>query len=373
VFPSFVSAVVVDDTIETSTTTIDDEEPTCSLDTTTSSDCSTTENDDNAVQQQQQVIFPATTKDLIGQVVSLTDDNFDELTTTYIPSTWLIMFKTNACGICKKALPVLESLSIDTDILEHNNREVRKIIKTLGEEAKLIQEGEIPPGPIYIATIDAASWSSSDITKRFEIDATPTIILIRNEGYSIFDKHGSNSNDNIDSRSYYIYKEQRAIYPLRKFVLGEFIYRKRYTIPPVLSIEERKVRTILGQIEYYLAPGIKWAGGIIGKLLLVWFIFIGGLGLFLRVHNYAWGDDKEDGDDEGTNRRAQQEKELEIEKAKGRKEWETKEKARKANCNGNDEEEDEMKGKGVSVKKTGATTPRNVTRLANPRKPKVKK
>jgi hypothetical protein len=158
---------------------------------------------------------------------------------------------------------------------------------------------------------------------------------------------------------------------LRKFVLGEFIYRKRYTIPPVLSIEERKVRTILGQIEYYLAPGIKWAGGIIGKLLLVWFIFIGGLGLFLRVHNYAWGDKEGDGDDEVTNRRAQQEKEIEIEKAKGRKEWEEKEKARKANYNGDDNEEDEMKGKGVSVKKTGAT-PRNVTRLANPRKSKVK-
>jgi thiol-disulfide isomerase/thioredoxin len=369
VFPSFVSAAVADDTIEETTTTIDDEEPTCSLATTASSDCSTDVNDD-AVQQQ---VSPATmsTKDLIGQVVSLTDDNFDELTTTHMPSTWLVMFKTNACGICKKALPVLESLSSDTDILEHNNREVRKSIKTLRNEAKLFQEGEIPSGPIYVATINAASWSSSDITKRFDIDATPTIILIRNEGYiTPFDKHGSNSNDNIDSRSYYIYKEQRAIYPLRKFVLGEFIYRKRYTIPPVLSMEERKVHTILGRVEYYLAPGIKWAGGIVGKLLLVWFIFIGGLGLFLRVHNYAWGD-KEDGDDEVTNRRAQQEKELEIEKAKGRKEWEEKEKARKANYNGDDNEEEEMKGKGVSVKKTGAT-PRNVTRLANPRKPKVK-
>jgi glutaredoxin len=372
VFPSFVSAVG-DDTIETTTTTtIDDEEPTCFLDTTTSSDCSTTVSDD-AVQQQQVIVSPTmSTKDLIGQVVSLTDDSFDELTTTHIPSTWLVMFKTNACGICKKALPVLEALSIDTDILEHNNREARKSIKTLREEAKLLQEGEIPSGPIYEATIDAASWSSSDITKRFDIEATPTIILIRNEGYSTSsDKHHSNSNDNIDSRSYYIYKEQRAIYPLRKFVLGEFIYRKRYTIPPVLSIEERKVRTILGQIEYYLAPGIKWAGGIIGKLLLVWFIFIGGLGLFLRVHNYAWGDKEGDGDDEVTNRRAQQEKEIEIEKAKGRKEWEEKEKARKANYNGDDNEEDEMKGKGVSVKKTGAT-PRNVTRLANPRKSKVK-
>lgn len=371
VFPSFGSAVS-DDAIEEAT--IDEEEPTCSLGTAASSDgdCSSDVND--AVQQQVVAASPTTSnKDLIGQVVSLTDDNFDELTSTYMPSTWLIMFKTNACGICKKALPVFESLSIDTDILEHNDGELSKSINTLRDEAKLVQEGGVPSGPIYISTIDAASWSSSDITKRFDVEATPTIILIRNEGYITSDKH-SNSN-NIDTRSYYIYKEQRAIYPLRKFVLGEFIYRKRHDIPPLLSMEERKVRTIVGQIEYYLAPGIKWAGGIIGKLLLVWFIFIGGLGIFLRVHNYAWGKEEDGDDDNGvTNRRAQQEKEIEIEKAKGRKEWEEKEKARKAtnsDYNNDDNEEDEMKGKGVSVKKTGAI-PRNVTRLANPRKPKVK-
>lgn len=372
VFPSFVSAVS-DDAIEEAT--IDDEEPTtCSLSLGTAAssegDCSSV----NDAAQQQIVASPTTSnKDLVGQVVSLIDDNFDELISTYMPSTWLIMFKTNACGICKKALPVFESLSIDADILEHNDRELSKSIHTLRDEANLLQEGGVPLGPIYVATIDAASWSSSDITKRFEVEVTPTIILIRNDGYITPDTH-SHSN-NIDSRSYYIYKEQRRIYPLRKFVLGEFIHRKRYTMPPLLSMEERKVRTIVGRVEYYLAPGVKWAGGIIGKLLIVWFIFIGGLGLFLRVHNYAWGKEEDgDGDDEVTNRRAQQEKELEIEKAKGRKEWEEKEKARKAknsDYNDDDNEEDEMKGKGVSVKKTSAT-PRNVTRLANPRKSKVK-
>jgi len=371
VFPSFGSAVSDGATAEA---TIEEEEPTCSLGTAASldGDCSSDVND--AVQQQVVAASPTTSnKDLIGQVVSLTDDNFDELTSTYMPSTWLIMFKTNACGICKKALPVFESLSIDTDILTHNDRELSKSINTLRDEAKLVQEGGVPSGPIYISTIDAASWSSSDITKRFDVEATPTIILIRNEGYITSDKH-SNTN-NIDTRSYYIYKEQRAIYPLRKFVLGEFIYRKRHDIPPLLSVEERKVRTIVGRIEYYLAPGIKWAGGIIGKLLLVWFIFIGGLGIFLRVHNYAWGKEEDGDDDNGVNTwRAQQEKEIEIEKAKGRKEWEEKEKARKAtnsDCNNDDNEEDEMKGKGVSVKKTGEI-PRNVTRLANRRKPKVK-
>lgn len=369
VFPSF-GIAVADDVTEA---TIDEEE-TCSLGTAAASsegDCSSV---NDAVQQQEVVASPttSTSKDLVGQVVSLIDDNFDELTSTYMPSTWLIMFKTNACGICKKALPVFESLSIDTDILKHNDRELSKSINTLRDEAKLVQEGGVSSGPIYIATIDAASWSSSDITTRFEVEATPTIILIRNEGYITSDKY-SNSKNKIDSRSYYIYKEQRAIYPLRKFVFGEFIYRKQYTMPPLLSMEECKVRTIIGRIEYYLAPGVKWAGGIIGKLLIVWFIFIRGLGLFLRVHNYAWGKE-EDGDDEVTNRRAQQEEELEIEKAKGRKEWEEKEKARKAknsDYNNDDNEEDEMKGKGVSVKKTGAS-PRNVTRLANPRKPKSK-
>jgi hypothetical protein len=370
-FPSFGSAVSYDAIDEA---TIDEEEPTCSLGTAASSDgdCSSDVND--AVQQQVVAASPTTSnKDLIGQVVSLIDDNFDELTSTYMPSTWLVMFKTNACGICKKALPVFESLSIDTDILTHNDRELRKSINTLRDEAKLVQEGGVPSGPIYISTIDAASWSSSDITKRFDVEATPTIILIRNEGFITYDKH-SNTN-NIDTRSYYIYKEQRAIYPLRKFVLGEFIYRKRHDIPPLLSMEERKVRTIVGRIEYYLAPGIKWAGGIIGKSLLVWFIFIGGLGIFLRVHNYAWGKEEDGDDDNGVNTwRAQQEMEIEIEKAKGRKEWEEKEKARKAtnsDYNNDDNEDDEMKGKGVSVKKTGAI-PRNVTRLANPRKPKVK-
>ena len=46
--------------------------------------------------------------DLEGRVVSLTDDTFDALTRTPAPGTWLIMFQSTSCGLCRKARSVLE-------------------------------------------------------------------------------------------------------------------------------------------------------------------------------------------------------------------------------------------------------------------------
>jgi hypothetical protein len=324
---------------------------------------------------------------LAGRVVHLTDDNFDDLTTSssthhhhhhHLPSTWLIMFKTDSCGICKKVVPILEALVVDGDIVSHNE-------------------------PIYVATIDAG-WHGADTTKRFGVDATPTIILLRNEGgsYAGGDDDGSSSSSSssssnvVDSRSYYVFREQRALYPLRKFVLGGYQLRKRIDVPPPLPDEERKPRSRTGRLyEHYLSPGANWAGGVIGKILLVWFGFMGILGLCMRVHNYAWGGDGDDDGEGDADRRERHEREIESEKARGREGyeppgkdektanrqrlmWERKEanrarfaarqEARKAREEGDaagdviDDDDDEMRGEGVSVKKSDAKKVTNVAK-----------
>lgn len=296
-----------------------EDEPTCSLDPSEQGDCSTYD----TVRSDYNVDGSAisTQDDLTRQVISLTDENFNELTLTSTPATWLIMFKTDACGICKKAKPVLEELSIDENISNHNDREMEAIIhdgsdkKQQSNEQQSQEEdtegGVVPKGPIYIATIDA-SWSGRDVSKRFNVDATPTIIVIRNEGYD-----GIKSK--VDSRSYYIYRGQRATYPLRMFVLGGYTHRKRLDMPPPILDEERKPQTYWGRIkEYIFSPAAKWMGSLIGKFLLAWFVFIGGLGLFMRIHNYAWGENADDHDA----RHEERQKEIEKEKAQGRKEYE---------------------------------------------------
>jgi hypothetical protein len=272
----------------------------------------------------------------------------------------------------------LEALVVDGDIVSHNE-------------------------PIYVATIDAG-WHGADTTKRFGVDATPTIILLRNEGgsYAGGDDDGSSSSSSssssnvVDSRSYYVFREQRALYPLRKFVLGGYQLRKRIDVPPPLPDEERKPRSRTGRLyEHYLSPGANWAGGVIGKILLVWFGFMGILGLFMRVHNYAWGGDGDDDGEGDADRRERHEREIESEKARGREGyeppgkdektanrqrlmWERKEanrarfaarqEARKAREEGDaagdviDDDDDEMRGEGVSVKKSDAKKVTNVAK-----------
>ncbi|KAL3805998.1 hypothetical protein ACHAW5_002355 [Stephanodiscus triporus] len=358
---------------------VDDEEPTCSLDNSTEGDCSTAAAaEDMPSDYQSHDTIAIHRPDLTGRVISLSDETFDDLTLTSLPSTWLIMFKTNSCGICKKAMPAFEALSVDADIVGHNDRELATYTGRADEqqrgtmrkeEAEPADGGGIPAGPIYIATVDAG-WSGRDTTKRFDVDATPTIIVLRSEGYA--------DKSKIDSRSYYTFRGQRAIYPLRTFVLGGYASRKRINMPPPLSDAERKPRSYAGRLyDYYLSPGVKWAGGIIGRIVLAWFGFMGILGVFMRVHNYAWGSDDSDDADHQEKR----EREIESEKAQGRREyqpstdektakrqqimWEKKEanrakfatklEATKATSDVCDEgDDDEMKGVGISVKKSDA-------------------
>ena len=380
-------------------------ERTCSLDPSTSNnDCSTATT--NIIIDDTAKILPSKSRrdGLVvthrqPEVISLNDDNFDTLTHTSssTPSTWLIMFKTNSCGICKKSFPILEALSRDTDIIRHNcnygvdygegevacNDEEISVDETktrmqLQDPSTTTKsdenDGDIPIGPIYIATIDAG-WSGRDTTKRFEVDATPTIIVLRNEGYTM-DNNNNGQQKYIDTRSYYIYRGQRAIYPLRSFVLGGYTLRKRMTMPPPLSDSERKPVSSLGQMyDYIMTPSAKWAGRMLVKIILAWFVFIGALGLFLRIHNYAWG-----GDDDGQNG---DEKGIEKEKARGREEynamtndekivrrqqmmWERKEKNREIFAAKRearekekrkqdvDNDDEQLEGVGVAVKKSDA-------------------
>ena len=107
------------------TAEIEADEPTCSLDPTSSkSDCATADPDTAS-----DVPSHNTGEDLTRHVISLTDDTFDQLTSTATPATWLIMFKTNSCAICKKAMPVLRDLSVDVDIVSHNDRELEALSK----------------------------------------------------------------------------------------------------------------------------------------------------------------------------------------------------------------------------------------------------
>ncbi|KAL7478817.1 hypothetical protein ACHAW6_004572 [Cyclotella cf. meneghiniana] len=270
------------------------------------------------------------------RIISLTDDNFDRLTWTATPSTWLIMFKTDGCGICRKALPVFELLSTDSSIVDRARTEGGAVESTGTENGGNAGENEertknddgTVEGPIYIATVDA-SWHGRDTTKRFAIDATPTIIVLRNEGYDanscnlsemggtagpvLLDAAG---NKLEDTRSYFIYRGQRAQYPLRSFVLGGFRLRNKMAVPPPLPEEERKPRSFAGRALEYVKPYVARGGGIILKLLGGWFAFLGVLGLFMRIHNYAWGDD--DNDEDYAEKR---EREIEREKAKGAAEY----------------------------------------------------
>jgi len=388
-----------------------EDESTCSLDPSTSNgDCTTTTTDDD---NDANIISMHQLNSLTRQVIPLTDDNFDELTLTSTPATWLIMFKTNKCGICKKAKPVWDDLSMDIDIINHNERELSTIHELNKEQSSTEEKDKKPPvsvyeeelitttttttttdeddnspptGPVYIATIDAG-WSGKDTTLQFSIDATPTIILLRNKGYN--DEFNKDEVD--DPRSYYIYRGQRAIYPLRQFILGGYKSRKKNDMPPPLLEEERKPTTLRGRIyDYLVSSTTKWIGGIVGKVLLVWFVFIGGLGLFLRIHNYAWGDNA---DDDNNNDNSQ--REIEEEKAKGRKEydmssqdaqdersirrqkimWERKAKnhekfaanreARNKKRKEDGEDEDEMEGVGFSVKKKDAMKNTSDTKKKN--------
>ena len=68
--------------------------------------------------------------------------------------------------------------------------------------------------------------------------------------------------------------------------------------PPQSAEAERKPQSNWGRVyDYFVSPSPIWAGGIIGKFLLVWFLFIEIFGLFMRVHNYAWGENADDDDD----------------------------------------------------------------------------
>lgn len=285
------------------------EEETCSLDPSTASDCATDESSVTTSTPYADLLSSTNLGDLTRQVIPLTDETFDALTWTSQPSTLVIMFKTDACGLCKKAKPVLESLAVDDYIINHNDEQMKEsdnTDKNVVEETEHDEE-QSPKGPIYIATIDAGSWAGRDITKRFEVDGTPHIILIRNEGYDSVVKE--------ESRSYYVYRGQRALYPLRRFVLGEFVTRKQLAMPPALAEEEQKKNGFVGRLyDYLLLPSVKWAGNLVGKIFIAWFVFIGLLGLFMRVHNYAWGENADDHNNE--------EEEIEKEKAKGRAEFE---------------------------------------------------
>lgn len=284
----------------------DVEAETCSLDPSNAGDCATTDESATSSPYADALSFK-NLEDLTRQVISLNDETFDALTWTSQPSTWLIMFKTDACGLCRKTKPVLESLAVDDDIINHNDEQMKEtgnINNIVVEETENYEE-QSPKGMIYIATIDAGSWAGRDITKRFEVDGTPHIILIRNEGYGEVKE---------ESRSYCVYRGQRALYPLRRFVLGEFVSRKQLEMPPPLSDEEKKKSGFFGRLyDYLLLPGFKWAANIVGKIFIAWFVFIGLLGLFMRVHNYAWGDNADDLNNED---------EIEKEKAKGRAEYE---------------------------------------------------
>ena len=69
-------------------------------------------------------------------------------------------------------------------------------------------------------------------------------------------------------------------------------------MPPLLQEEERKPRGILGRIYEYISPNIIKMGGWVLKFMGAWYLFLGVLGLFMRIHNYAWGDDEDDDYDE---------------------------------------------------------------------------
>ena len=268
-----------------------EEEPTCRLDQT----------DSGCADSQQEATPDSPANDMISQqLVTLTDENFDELTWTSTPSTWLIMFKTDACGICKKALPELEKLSIDPAIVEHNTNQAKAMKDFVYVKDQVLEEGQVPPGPVYIATIDA-NWDGRDTTKRFGIDATPTIIAVRNEGYD---------DDMDDMRIYATFRGQRAQYPLRNFVLGDFVYKSKSPIPPPLSAEESKPNSLIGRLIEVGRPYFAW----VAKLLAAWFVFIGILGLFMRVHNYAWSD-------EDFSEKVKKEEEIEREFAEGKREY----------------------------------------------------
>lgn len=252
-----------------------DEESSCQLDQS-DSDC-------KDVQPEKPTDTVATNIDRDGierELITLTDENFDELTWTSTPSTWLIMFKTDVCGICKKALPEFEKLASDPELAEHNYNQARILKDWVYVKDAHVEEEQVPIGPVKIATIDA-NWAGRDTTKRFGIDATPTIIVVRNEGYD---------DDMDDVRIYTTYRGQRAQYPLRNFVLGGFNYRSKSAIPPPLSSRESKPNNLFGRMIVIGKPYFIW----VGKLLGVWFVFIGILGLFMRVHNYAWSDNEED-------------------------------------------------------------------------------
>ena len=274
-----------------------DEEPTCKIDQT-DSDCIDTTPDATTPEA-----FASYTRDLSEQLLTLTDENFEELTWTSTPSTWLIMFKTDACGICKKAMPEFEKLPLDPILTAHNENQLKALARKELQyvKGKELAEDEIPSGPVYVATIDA-NWEGRDTTKRFAIDATPTIIVLRNEGYD---------DDMDDTRTYTTYRGQRAKHPLRNYVLGGFRYRSKSTIPPPLSTDERKPNSLFGRYLEIGKPYMAW----VGKLLAAWFIFISILGLFMRVHNYAWND--EDVSDQKSNKS----KEIEREIAQGKKEY----------------------------------------------------
>mmetsp|Transcript_686 Transcript_686/g.898 ORF Transcript_686/g.898 Transcript_686/m.898 type:complete len:383 (-) Transcript_686:113-1261(-) len=288
----------------------EEEEETCSLNPSTNTgDCTTAETSAATSPTYSDIL--SSTDDLTRLVIPLNDETFDAFTWTSQPSTWLVMFKTDACGLCKKAKPVLESLSVDDDIINHHDEQMKRT--NIGEIAAAAteeienDEDQPPKGPIYIATIDAGSWAGRDITKRFKVDGTPHMILIRNEGYEGERKE--------ESRSYYVYRGQRALYPLRKFVLGEFMSRKQIEFPPPLTEDEQKKSGIAGRLyDLLLLPSVKWAGNIVKKIFIAWIVFIGLIGLFMRVHNYAWGENADDDYNE--------EEEIEKEKAKGRAEFE---------------------------------------------------
>ena len=159
------------------------------------------------------------------------------------------------------------------------------------------------------------------------VDATPTILVIRNEGYdknkynkvvdfegnhALYSKSGMKMHD-MDPRSYYIYHGQRAQYPLKRFIMGEFVSRKQFPVPPPIPETERKSLTFAGRLYDYVMPNAKWAGGIVVKVMVGWYIFLGIIGLFMRVHNYAWGDDGEDDE--------KRDEVIENEKAKGAAEY----------------------------------------------------
>jgi len=196
----------------------------------------------------------------------------------------------------------------------------------------------IQAGPVYIATIDAG-YSGRDTTKRFQVDATPTILLVRNEGHSTTTTTtttSSNTNSNTDSRSYYVYRGQRATYPLRSFVLGGYATRKQLPLPPPLPALERKPASREGRMyEWFvsLSPSAKRAGGIVCKIVVAWFAFIGILGLGMRVHNYAWGDDQDQAVVDEDNRREERQQEMEKEKARGREEYYADKKSKPSSTN----------------------------------------